>query len=274
MRRLLLLSCLCVVAPAGQGCAVLQRWADLGGTQAPRETRFTPTAALAAPDPAAVVDRLYARAAQAISVRDYALALDLLQVAAARAPDDVRVLNAQGVVYDKLGRFDLSVRYYAHALRVDPHSAIVAHNQAYSAFLQGQEAVSNQARLAPSVVSTPDPIAPPPPAPVVIEAAAPARIAVRPVEIVDATGFAQGAKPIHLALARLGWSVALTASAPQTSPRSVLIYGHGYHDLARALARSLPFAPAIAAGEGGGTHLKLILGADAVRPEAQARTKA
>ncbi len=273
MRRLLLLSCLCVVAPVFQGCAVLQRWADLGGAPAPRETRFTPTAALASPDPAVVVDRLYARAAQAISVRDYALALDLLQVAAARAPDDVRVLNAQGVIYDKLGRFDLSIRYYAHALRVDPRSTIVAHNQAYSAYLQGQEAVSNQARLAAPVVSAPGPVAPPP-APAVVQAAAPVRAAVRPVEIVNATGLAQGAKPTHLALARLGWSVGLTASAPQTSPRSVLIYGHGYHDLARALARSLPFMPAISAGEGGGSPLKLILGADAVRPEPQARTKA
>ena len=270
MRPMLLLTCLCVAAPALQGCVVLQRLADLGGVTAPRETRFTPTPALASPDPAAVVDRLYARAAQAITARDYALALDLLQVAAARAPDDVRVLNAQGVVYDKLGRFDLSVRYYAHALRVDPHSTIVAHNQIYSAYLRGQGEVSNQARLAPPVVSTPSPVAP---APVVAAAALP-HAAVRPVEIVDATGLTEGARPTHLALTRLGWSVALSASAPGPSERSVLVYGRGYRDLAQSLARSLPFFPAIAAGEGGGSPLRLILGADAVRPEVQARTKA
>jgi tetratricopeptide (TPR) repeat protein len=257
---MLLLSCLCVVAPALQGCVVLQRLADRSGIMAPRETRFTPTPALASPDPAAVVDRLYARAAQAIAARDYALALDLLQVAAARAPDDVRVLNAQGVVYDKLGRFDLSGRYYTHALRIDPQSTIVAHNQVYSAYLRDQGTVSNQARLAPPPVPTPSPVAPP-------------RSAVRPVEIVDATGRAEGASPTHLALTNLGWSVALSASAPP-SERSVLIYGRGYRNLAQALARSLPFFPAIAAGEGGGSPLKLILGADAVRPEVQARTKA
>jgi tetratricopeptide (TPR) repeat protein len=273
MRRILLLSCLCIVAPALQGCAVLQRLADSTGFMAPRETRFTPTAAVASPDPAAVVDRLYGRAAQAITVRDYALALDLLQVAAARAPDDVRVLNAQGVVYDKLGRFDLSVRYYARALRIDPHSTIVAHNQAYSAYLRGQGEGSNQARLAPPAVSTPRPVAPPPSPPVLAEAA-PQHAPVRPVEIVDATGRAEGATSTHLALTRLGWSVALAAAAPQPSERSTLVYGRGYRDLARALARSLPFLPAIAAGEGGGSPLKLILGADALRPEIQARTKA
>ena len=30
--------------------------------------------------------------------------------------DDIRVLNAFGVVYDKLGRFDLSARYYDEAM--------------------------------------------------------------------------------------------------------------------------------------------------------------
>jgi len=271
MRRILLLSCLCLAAPAFQGCAVLQRFADrVMGPSAPRETRFTPTPALASPDPAAVANRLYARAAQAIEVRDYALALDLLQVAAARAPDDVRVLNAQGVVYDKLGRFDLSVRYYARALRIDPNSTIVAHNQAYSAHLRDHEADSRLARHgSPPIVPTPTPANPPP----VLAGGAP-RSASRPVEIVDATGRAEGARPTRLALAHMGWSVAPSASAPQASERSILIYDRGYHDLARALARSLPFFPRIEAGEGGGSPLRLILGADAVRPEVQARTKA
>jgi tetratricopeptide (TPR) repeat protein len=102
------------------------------------EVRPAPAPGLVPPDPAAAVDRLYARAADAIRVRDYALALELLQVAAARAPADVRVLNAQAVIYDKLGRFDLSARYYARALAADPSSSIVAHNMAYSARLSGR----------------------------------------------------------------------------------------------------------------------------------------
>ena len=55
----------------------------------------------------------YERAAGAIERRDYGRALEYLQSAKARKPQDVRVLNAFGVVYDKLGRFDLSARYYA-----------------------------------------------------------------------------------------------------------------------------------------------------------------
>ncbi|MFN3515221.1 MAG: tetratricopeptide repeat protein [Phenylobacterium sp.] len=84
------------------------------------------------------VDRLYARAKAAILTRDYGLALDLLQLARARAPQDVRVLNALGVVYDKLGRFDLSRRYYELALAREPDSRVVAANLAYSAALQGR----------------------------------------------------------------------------------------------------------------------------------------
>ena len=89
--------------------------------------------ATAAPD-----DGAYAAAATAIERRDYAEALDQLQAARERKPDDVRVLNAFGVVYDKLGRFDLSARYYGQAKALDPSSAIVEHNLAYSSELQGR----------------------------------------------------------------------------------------------------------------------------------------
>src|SRR5689334_23947714 len=117
MRRLLLTTVCCALLPGLCGCVV---WRGVANLVRPEpqvaEVRAAPAAGLAAPDPAAVVDRLYARAADAIRVRDYALALDLLQIAAVRAPADVRALNAQGVIYDKLGRFDLSARYYARAL--------------------------------------------------------------------------------------------------------------------------------------------------------------
>lgn len=144
MRRLLLTAVCCALLPGLCGCAV---WRGMASLVRPSpqtaevqsaEIRPAPAPGLVPPDPAAVVDRLYARAADAIRVRDYALALEVLQVAAARAPADVRVLNAQAVIYDKLGRFDLSARYYARALAADPGSAIVAHNMAYSARLSGQ----------------------------------------------------------------------------------------------------------------------------------------
>jgi Flp pilus assembly protein TadD len=94
---------------------------------------------------------LYQDAVKAVGQRDYARALDLLQAARARRPDDARVWNAFGVVYDKLGRFDLSPRYYAKAEALDPGSAIVATNRAYSALMQGKGAppVTALARAAP-----------------------------------------------------------------------------------------------------------------------------
>lgn len=141
MRRFLLTACCCALLPTLAGCSVWGRLTGHGqlSDRATLDVRIraVPSPGLTPPDPAAVVDRLYGHAADAIRARDYALALDLLQVAAMRAPGDVRVLNAQGVVYDKLGRFDLSGRYYSRALKVDPNSAIVAHNMAYSARLKG-----------------------------------------------------------------------------------------------------------------------------------------
>ena len=81
-------------------------------------------------------DRLYAQAAAAIERREYDTALDALQVANAARPNDPRVLNALAVIYDKLGRFDLSTRYYDLAEKADPGSKVVAMNRRYSELLQ------------------------------------------------------------------------------------------------------------------------------------------
>ncbi|HEY1929702.1 MAG TPA: tetratricopeptide repeat protein [Caulobacteraceae bacterium] len=83
---------------------------------------------------------LYRDAASAINQRDYGLALDLLQAARDRDPNDPRVFNALGVVYDKLGRFDLAEDFYAQAEALDPGSPILANNRAYSRLLQGKSA--------------------------------------------------------------------------------------------------------------------------------------
>ncbi|HEY0648858.1 LytR C-terminal domain-containing protein [Phenylobacterium sp.] len=85
-------------------------------------------------------DGYYSGAVAAIGRRDYAAALELLQMARARAPSDVRIFNAFGVVYDKLGRFDLSARYYSQAAALEPSSPIIAANVAYSAVLEHQVA--------------------------------------------------------------------------------------------------------------------------------------
>jgi Flp pilus assembly protein TadD len=92
--------------------------------------------------PYAAEDRLYADAVRAIDKRSYGEALDLLQVARDSRPSDPRVLTAMGVVYDKLGRFDLSDRYYDQAEQADPGSRIVAMDRRYSMILRnaGQSA--------------------------------------------------------------------------------------------------------------------------------------
>ncbi|HEX7761004.1 MAG TPA: LytR C-terminal domain-containing protein [Caulobacteraceae bacterium] len=127
-------------------------------------------------------DAYYLNASSAIYRRDYALALDLLQIARMKKPDDVRVLNAFGVVYDKLGRFDLSARYYGQAAVLDPGSAIVSANMAYSLALQGKASVvtalasATPANLLQSQAPAPSPnprqqAASAPPAPVTVLAA-------------------------------------------------------------------------------------------------------
>ena len=107
----------------------------------------------------------YRSATTAIDNRDYALALEHLQAARERQPRDVRVLNAFGVVYDKLGRFDLSARYYAQAKQSTRRSTIVLGNIAYSRALQGllnHDPVTNT--LVDAIPLRPD-AAPPEPAP-------------------------------------------------------------------------------------------------------------
>jgi Flp pilus assembly protein TadD len=86
--------------------------------------------------PYAAEDRLYADAVSAIDKRNYGEALDLLQVARDARPHDPRVLTAMAVVYDKLGRFDLSDRYYDQADQADPGSRIVAMDRRYSMMLR------------------------------------------------------------------------------------------------------------------------------------------
>jgi hypothetical protein len=96
---------------------------------------------LSAPGPVVRADEgLYRDAASAIERRDYGLALDLLEAARDRDPRDPRILNAFGVVYDKLGRFDISADFYAQAEGLDPGSPILANNRAYSRMLQGKSA--------------------------------------------------------------------------------------------------------------------------------------
>jgi hypothetical protein len=164
----------------------------------------------------------YAAAVTAIDRRDYARALDLLQVARARKPDDVKVLNAFGVVYDKLGRFDLSARYYAQAKALDAASPILAANIAYSAELQHRAEAPQLAMIPPA----PAPAVMPGPAPVLaMVAPAPAPSAMAPPTptpvLASATVPASASAPV------LPPTVAavLLASIPTSTPPGVIRLG-------------------------------------------------
>lgn len=113
--------------------------------------------------PYAAEDRLYADAVAAIDKRNYGEALDLLQVARDSRASDPRVLTAMAVVYDKLGRFDLSDRYYDQAEQADPGSRIVAMDRRYSMMLrtagEGAQHMNNGPALAQMQPAPPAPAA-------------------------------------------------------------------------------------------------------------------
>jgi hypothetical protein len=230
-------------------------------------------------------DTAYAAAATAIDRGDYAKALDLLQLARSRDPDDIRVLNAFGVVYDKLGRFDLSARYYRQAKALDPTSPIVASNQAYSQTLQLAMA---SPPLSPKLTNSHAPVlvearqsTPQLTAsrwstavrPAVIRLGVPtAAAAMRPLPlltghtlvIIDASGRSGGAEPVRRVLAHLGWSTRGSVSAvARPQAQTTIRYAAINVRAARALARTLPAGARLQPCEAQCSGLRLIVGADA-----------
>lgn len=213
----------------------------------------------------------YAGVVAAIERRDYAQALNLLQVARTRAPNDVRVLNAFGVVYDKLGRFDLSARYYAQARALDAGSPILAANIAYSAILQRRaEAPSlpEPATAAPVRTAAVAPLSVPSIRLGFGPAASPQTLALLPghtLAIINASGRSDGAEPTRLRLAQLGWSAPrAVVHEAQPQARTTIVYT-GRHVLqAQALARTLPRGIQLVSCDDGCAGIHLRLGADAL----------
>lgn len=197
-------------------------------------------------------DRLYARAAKAIEARDYAAALEVLQFAKQAAPDDVRVLNALGVVYDKLGRFDLSQRYYRLALAQEPGSPVVEANVRYSSLMQARQltlatlpepAAPGVIEATPAVVGVPSK-----PAFVLARGAVQAKragplLVGGALALVNASGGA--AQPVQRYLASNGWSVMLATREAGVRPTSEIRYAAAQAEVAQALSRTLPFKVAM-----------------------------
>ena len=221
-------------------------------------------------------DRLYKAAARSIQERDYAEALDILQIARERTPDDARVLNALGVVYDKLGRFDLSERYYALAARAEPDSPIVAANLRYSSMLQAaqrspapllaQAAPPAPVRLA-DLSTTNEPRALPSSQPLirrvipvgVVQRATTALAGGRLI-LVNASGRAQ--TPTRLYLTGAGWTLAQADQTAAPQDRSEIRFDARVEPVAQALARTLPFKVTMAACASA-CPFQLVLGRDA-----------
>lgn len=214
-----------------------------------------------------IEDQYYAGAVAAIDDRDYAKALDMLQAARALKAQDVRVLNAFGVVYDKLGRFDLSARYYAQAEAVEPSSAIVRSNLAYSQSLRGlaadpQTDLPQLAVISPAVAVSPQPVI----LQLAATDAAPVRLGLigRPLDIADATGQRDNAEVVRVALIRRGWSVAPVLGRPlPRASQTVIAFPARNAMAARALARTLPGSVRLIECAGTCSGIRLTLGADA-----------
>jgi hypothetical protein len=279
-------------------CAVLPRLAQV--FQHHHSVRITPIpapllAAAGLPD-----DSEYASAAHAIEDRDYSAALDYLQAARERKADDVRVMNAFGVVYDKLGRFDLSARYYAQAQALDPNSPIIAQNLAYSALLQGKThfeaplpalAVASPPSVSPTLADTAPTLRPalasatPPPAAsakggivqvapgvmrLELAANAPSPVQMlptltgHPLMLVDATGVPGTAEPLRAQLSRLGWTAKPSPRSSPTQAKSEIIYAADDRIAAQALARTLGRDVRLEDCGGQCVGVRLVLGADAV----------
>ena len=215
-------------------------------------------------------DADYASARAAIERRDYADALDWLQSARARNPNDIRVLNAFGVVYDKLGRFDLSTRYYQQALAIDRSSEIVAHNLAYSQGLQTRIVASPTSWELADIQPLPDVRSA---APTALASAGPNASPVgsgpRPrhlLTVVNATGIPGGEQPVFARLVDLKWSLSKRQiQAAPASPTTLIRYAPSFRAEAAALARTLPGRPQLVPADKDEGGVRLVLGADAAR---------
>lgn len=257
------------------GCASISlpkylAWLKPGAEKAELEIKpFQTPTETAALDP---TERLYRSAVQAIDDRDYGLALERLQLARERSPQDVRVLNALAVTYDKLGRFDLSGRFYAEAAVIAPDSPVVTANLAYSHLMQRKYDEVRTAALAPQrhyaemkTAPKANPVIAAPKTLTLVSAEAPLTRATpalvgRPLLLVDAGG---GGAKVKTQLASLGWSVKPLIERGQASTDSRILYPAEHKAVALALANTLPFRTTLAACQDSCRGLTLVLGEDA-----------
>ena len=282
MKRLALTLAATALAIGVSGCAWLPKrakWVEIRPVQTAPAGRSS--------------DGFYASAKTSIAQGQYAMAIEQLRAARERDPADDRVLTALGVVYDKLGRFDLSSRYYAEAKALAPNSPVLAQNMAYSKVLQGLEAPVALARLeAPPALPAPaaTPAAMPAPssriegprlvavggnllqlelpagktaAPVTLAALTkPSGLVGSPLLVINATGRANGGEAVRTQLAQRGWTIRAETKPAPLAARTTIHYEPQQAEVAKALARTLPGGAALAPCSTGCTGFRLVVGAD------------
>lgn len=80
----------------------------------------------------------YQQGKRQLAAGSIGLAIDAFRQAVRAEPENIDALNGLAVAYDRIGRFDLSRRYYEQALGIAPGSAMLQHNFGYSLALQGK----------------------------------------------------------------------------------------------------------------------------------------
>src|SRR5687767_1972656 len=66
------------------------------------------------------------------------LAIDAFRHAVRLDPKSIDALNGLAAAYDRIGRFDLSRRYYEQALGIEPNAQFILANLGYSLMMQGR----------------------------------------------------------------------------------------------------------------------------------------
>jgi tetratricopeptide (TPR) repeat protein len=222
------------------------------------------------------IEPLYTQGRTALLAGDLAAALEFFHAARRAGPDDVRVLNGLGVIYDRLGRFDLSSQYYQRALSLDPRSEVLAQNLALSAQLMAsgsakpswsppvQQAQANApAQAAATIVAAVEPTqsptwSPPSDAPqlqaqvqpnplVLTRSTAPRLVAPRAdtpewtrpaVIVINGTGENGQANRVAGTLRQTGWTIASVGNErPYQRSYTLIAYPQGQRDWAFRIAR-------------------------------------
>ena len=163
-----------------------------------------------------------------LALGNVALALESYRKALREQPDSIEGMVGLATCYDRMGRFDLSRRYYESALAVAPHDYDLYAAFAQSLEQQGRagEAAQVKKELAARVVAPEAPreapgsvpVLPPPPAPSVTVALAPPRSA--PVAV-ERPAEAQRAAPVRLERLSMGEVALITRPEPRWEARTI-----------------------------------------------------